>query len=159
MAMGWPRVWSFGRGTNGVSTNGVTANVSLFARGTFWVLPLTYLSHPESARAYISPRSVKSHYLFATGPVIVDPICPQPNFGHENSPLIINIMLESNPLKSINVSTEIGRSVGPICPQPKVLAHGDHRALRCHRDAASALAWFRRGIWKQNSLLFDLQVT
>ena len=30
------------KGTNGVSTNGVTAFLSLFGSGTFWVLPLTY---------------------------------------------------------------------------------------------------------------------
>ena len=29
------------KGTNGVSTNGVTANFMLFDRGTFWVLRLT----------------------------------------------------------------------------------------------------------------------
>ena len=28
--------------TNGVSTNGVTASLLFFDRGTFWVLPLTY---------------------------------------------------------------------------------------------------------------------
>ena len=30
------------KGTNGVSTNGVTANSTCFDRETFWVLPLTY---------------------------------------------------------------------------------------------------------------------
>ena len=30
------------KGTNGVSTNGVTANYMFFDRGTFWVLPLTF---------------------------------------------------------------------------------------------------------------------
>ena len=43
------------RGTNGVSTNGVTANFMFFDRGTFGVLPLTYLYLPKSARAYLFP--------------------------------------------------------------------------------------------------------
>ena len=43
------------RGTNGVSTNGVTANLRFFAGGTFWVLPLTYFYIPKSARAHLFP--------------------------------------------------------------------------------------------------------
>ena len=43
------------RGTNGVSTNGVTANL-----------------------IYLLPRSVKIPYL-RSGPIRVDPICPQAN--------------------------------------------------------------------------------
>ena len=46
-----------------------------FDRGTFWVLPLTYL--PQSARAHLFPQFVKIHY-FCSGPVSVEPICPQP---------------------------------------------------------------------------------
>ena len=65
------------KGTNGVSTNGVTANFMFFDRGTFWVLPLTYFYLPKSARAYLFPQSVKIHY-FCSGPISVDPICPQP---------------------------------------------------------------------------------
>ena len=37
------------KGTNGVSTTGVTANFIFFDRGTFWVLPLTYFCIPKSA--------------------------------------------------------------------------------------------------------------
>ena len=50
----------------------------LFDTGTFWVLPLTYLYIPKSARAYLFPQCVKVHYLFCSGPVSVDPICPPP---------------------------------------------------------------------------------
>ena len=46
-------------------------------RGTFWVLPLTYFHLPKSARAYAFPQSVKNNY-FCSGPISVDPICPQP---------------------------------------------------------------------------------
>ena len=56
------------RGTNGVSTKGVTANFMLFGRGTFWVLPLTYLYIPKSARANLFPRSAKIPY-FRSGPI------------------------------------------------------------------------------------------
>ena len=65
------------KGTNGVSTNGVTANLMFFDRGTFWVLPLTYFHLPKSARAYLFPQSVKIHY-FCSRPISVDPTCPRP---------------------------------------------------------------------------------
>ena len=65
------------KGTNGVSTNGVTAKFMCFDRGIFWVLPLTYFYLPKRARAYLFPQSVKSPYFFS-GPISVDPIRPQP---------------------------------------------------------------------------------
>ena len=72
------------KGTNGVSTNGVTANLMFFDRGTFWVLPLTYFYIPKSARAYLFPQSVKIDY-FCSGPISVDPVCPQPNDSSHTS--------------------------------------------------------------------------
>ena len=59
------------KGTNGVSTNGVTANLISFDRGTFWVLPLTYFYLPKSARAYLFPQSARNKHYFCSGP-----ICP-----------------------------------------------------------------------------------
>ena len=53
--------------------------ISCFLTGTFWVLPLTYFDIPKSARAYLFSQSVKIHY-FCSGPISVDPICPQPSF-------------------------------------------------------------------------------
>ena len=73
----WLVTWT---GTTGVSTNGVTANFSFFDSGAFCVLPLTYLFLPKSARAYLFPQSVKIHY-FCSGPISVDPICPQPTMA------------------------------------------------------------------------------
>ena len=64
------------RGRNGVSTDGVTANFTLFDRGTFWVLPLTYFYISQSARAYLFPNLSK---IITFG---VDPICPQPNTSY-----------------------------------------------------------------------------
>ena len=50
--------------TNGVSTNGVTANFMFFDRGTFCVLLLTYFYLPKSARAYFfSPMCQKKLLL------------------------------------------------------------------------------------------------
>ena len=50
--------------TNGVSANGVAANVIFFDGGTFRAPPLTYLYlPPKSARAYLFPRSVKIQYF------------------------------------------------------------------------------------------------
>ena len=56
------------KGTNGVSTNGVTANFVSVDGGTFWALPLTYVYIPRSARAYLFPQSVKS-VTFAAAPL------------------------------------------------------------------------------------------
>ena len=65
----------FRKGTNGVSTNGITANFMFFDRGTFGVLPLTYFCLPKSARAYLLPQSVQMHYL-CSGPIGVDQSAP-----------------------------------------------------------------------------------
>ena len=66
------------KGTGGVSTNGVTANLSCFDSGTFCVLPLTYSYLPKSDKVYLFPPSIKIPYL-CSGPISSDPICPQPN--------------------------------------------------------------------------------
>ena len=62
------------------SVKGVTGNMMFVDRGTFGVLPLTYVYVPKIARAYMFPQSVKIHY-FCGGPISVDPICPQPKVG------------------------------------------------------------------------------
>ena len=66
------------KGTNGVSTNGVIANFIFFDRGTFWLLPLTCFYLRKVPGRNFFPKSVKIHY-FCSGPVSVDPICPQPS--------------------------------------------------------------------------------
>ena len=75
----------FRKVTDGVSTNGVTANSTFLDRGTFWALPLTYFYLPKSAWAYLFPQSIKIHH-FCSGPVSADPICPQPSFCWPLSP-------------------------------------------------------------------------
>ena len=64
------------KGTNGVSTMG-SLQISCFLTGTFWVLPLIYFYIPRSARAYPFYPTYQIHY-FCSGPISVDPICPQP---------------------------------------------------------------------------------
>ena len=60
--------------TNGVSANGVTANLICFDRGIFWVPPLAYFDIPnKSARAHLFPPSAKNH-VFCSSLVSVDPI-------------------------------------------------------------------------------------
>ena len=49
----------------------------LFDRWILLVLSLTCLYHPKSVRSYVFPQSVKMCY-FCSGPISVDPICPQP---------------------------------------------------------------------------------
>ena len=71
------QVLSTRKGTNGVSTIGVTPNFIFFDRGTFWVLPLTYFYIPKSARAYLFYTIYQNHY-FCSGLISVDPTCPQP---------------------------------------------------------------------------------
>ena len=58
------------RGTNGVSANGVTANLVFFDKGTFCVLPLTYFYHPKSDRAYLFPSK---SITFAASPLMLTP--------------------------------------------------------------------------------------
>ena len=65
------------KGTTGVSTNEVTANVMVFDRGTFWLLLLAYFYIPKSARAYIFPQSVKIDH-FRSAPSVSTPICRRP---------------------------------------------------------------------------------
>ena len=60
------------RGTNGVSTHWVTASFMFFDRGTFWVLPLTYLYLPRSARMYLFPKLAKL-ITFAAEPLVLTP--------------------------------------------------------------------------------------
>ena len=69
--------WLIRKGTDGVSTNGVTAKFRFFDGRTFWVTLLNYFYLPKSARAYLFPQSVKINN-FCSGPISVDPICPQP---------------------------------------------------------------------------------
>ena len=66
-------------GTNGVSTNWVTAHFMLLDRGTCWAnTPVNLMLYsPKSARAHLFPQSVKIYY-FCSGPISVEPICPQP---------------------------------------------------------------------------------
>ena len=61
------------KGTNGVSTVGVTANVMFFDRGTFGILPLTYVCLPESARVYLFPNLSKSLFVFVAAPLVFTP--------------------------------------------------------------------------------------
>ena len=59
------------KGTNGVSTNGVTANFMFFDRDLLCT-PVNLLLYSQSARAYLFPQSVKNHY-FCSGPLVLTP--------------------------------------------------------------------------------------
>ena len=68
---------TFGKGQMGSALMGSLQISMWFDRGTFWVLPLTYFCLPKGARTYLFPQSVEIND-FRSGPVSVDPICPQP---------------------------------------------------------------------------------
>ena len=85
----WPRVRrlqgfhqgrSLRKGTDGVSTNGVTENAMFFGGGTFWVLPLIYVIFPKVPGRTFFPNL--SNFIicchFCSDPISVDPISPQP---------------------------------------------------------------------------------
>ena len=66
-------------GTNGVSTNGVTANFMLFLTEGLFGHPVNLLLSPQKCQGIpLFPQSVKVRYL-CSGPISVDPICPQPS--------------------------------------------------------------------------------
>ena len=74
-----------GKGQMGSALLGSLRIYCFFDRGTFWVLPLTYLYSAKRARAYLFPQSVEIRY-FCSGPVSVDPVCPQPpNYIRQNT--------------------------------------------------------------------------
>ena len=55
-------------------TQGVTANVMYFDRGTFCVLPLTYFYRPKSARTYLFPQFVKTcDFCSGAAPLVSNP--------------------------------------------------------------------------------------
>ena len=60
------------KGTNGVSTNGVTANSVFLDRGTFWVLPLTTLVFAKVPGRTFSPNLSKL-ITFAAAPLVLTP--------------------------------------------------------------------------------------
>ena len=66
------------KGTNGVSTNGVAANLMFFDRDLLGT-PVNLLSSQKCQGAPFSPisQSLKKYY-FCSGPISVNSICPQP---------------------------------------------------------------------------------
>ena len=59
------------KGTNGVSTNGITANL-FFDRGTFWVLPIIYFYLPKVPGRTFFPNLSKL-ITFAAAPLVLTP--------------------------------------------------------------------------------------
>ena len=109
MIMVWLRI------NNGVSTKGVTVIVMYFDRGTFRVLPLTYFD---------LPRSVKSHHL-CSGPISVEPICPQPTYEQPYyiiSMVILLLVLSLSNLLLHCIITKAWRSAPPGRSAPPLSA-------------------------------------
>ena len=88
-----------------------------FDRGTFLVLPLTYFYLPKSARAYLFPQSFKMNYFCCSGPISVDPICPQPK-GAAAADEAVQAYVEEALARVIGLSTEatFGRGDLSVCP-------------------------------------------
>ena len=60
------------KGTNGVSTHGVAADIMIFDRGTFWVLTLTYFYLPKVPGRTSFPNLSKL-ITFAAAPLVLTP--------------------------------------------------------------------------------------
>ena len=67
------------KGTNGVSTNGVTAIFMFCWQRDFLGTPVNLLWSPQKCQGvpFCSPQSVKMCYFYSST-ISVDPICPQP---------------------------------------------------------------------------------
>ena len=101
------------RGQTGSALMG-SLRILVFLTGTLWVLPLTYFCHPKSARAYLFPQSVKIHQ-FCSGPISVDPICPQPNDGSS-----CRVAHAASSLSTAaSVSSASGHAIGCFSTQPQ----------------------------------------
>ena len=87
---------------NGVSTNGVAANFMFVDRGIFWVLPLSYLNIPKSARVFLFPQSVKL-VAFAAAPLVLTPFMKQ----------------QTTDKQTPTQTEQHNKRVDPICPQPR----------------------------------------
>ena len=66
----------FRKGTNGVSTNGVTATVVFLDRDSCWYSHL--ICFPQNARTYLFSNPAKL-ITFAAAPLVLTPFSPQPN--------------------------------------------------------------------------------
>ena len=98
-------VWLLRKGTNGVSTNGVTAIFMFF---------------PKSARAYFFPNSVKIHY-FCSGPISIGIMCPQPSLdphGLGTGRTVPQLRPPSRTTKLSQVIAEFGSE--PLAPAVRV---------------------------------------
>ena len=87
---------SFRKGTNGVSTNGVTANFMFLDRGTFWALPLTYIFIiPKVPGCTFFPKLSK-FITFAAAPFVLTPLVRNQNSlaqGSESREQIVHVLL------------------------------------------------------------------
>ena len=61
------------RGTNGVSTSGVTANLMLFDRGTFWGTPVSLLLSPQKCQGVLFSPNLSKIISFAAAPLVLTP--------------------------------------------------------------------------------------
>ena len=67
------------KGTNGVGTNGVTANSMFVWQRDFLGTPVNLLLPSQKCQHVpFSPNLSKCPLLVCSGPISVDPICPQP---------------------------------------------------------------------------------
>ena len=74
----------------------------------FWVLPLTYLYLPKSARAYLFPHSVEIHYFFAAAPLVLTPFVR----NQRKRVAFPSVFLRNSPNKSVGQSRVHGSEGG-----------------------------------------------
>ena len=134
-----PHQANIGKGQMGSALMGSLQSLC-FLTGTLWVFPLIDVYIPKSARAHLFPQSVKNGY-FCSGPISVDPICPQP--------IMIMILIF---IIIITITTE--RALGPR--RRRCLGSPRAAQLACGRRHAaprrSIFVVFEMGIPLKNAL-------
>ena len=74
-------IYEVRKGTNGVSPHGVTAQVACFDEGLFGT-PVDFIFPKMPGHTFFSTPATLINY-FRSGPISVDPICPQPRLANK----------------------------------------------------------------------------
>ena len=110
----------FRKGTNGVSTNGVTVNIMFFflQRDILGTPVYLRLSSQKCQGVPFSP-SCQNSLLVCSGPISVNPICPQPRLLILLL-LVLLLLLLLLIILFITTTTTTTTTTTIVCPQPRL---------------------------------------